>query len=197
MLEYLAELDKTLFLFFNVQIANAVTDIVMPIVTSDMVLRFAYATALMLLLWKGDKWTRWLVLFSVLALAITDQATSHWLKPIFTRPRPCHTLSIDAFRLLVPCGAGHSMPSSHAANAFGQALLFGLAFRHTRWWLAGIAGVIALSRVFVGVHYPGDILVGSIVGAVLGIVVYLAYGRGMNYVQKKRPPTGAGGLKQL
>lgn len=63
------------------------------------------------------------------------------------------------------------MPSAHAANAFGQALLFVLTVPATRYYLIITASLIALSRVFVGVHYPGDILVGSVLGALVGWVV--------------------------
>lgn len=197
MLEYLAGLDRAIFLFLNAELANGVTDLLMPIVTSDHLLRAAYAFAAIMLLWKGDRRTRWLVLFSALTLAITDQTASHWLKPLFVRPRPCHTIPIDELRLLVTCGAGYSMPSSHAANAFGQAILFGLAFPRARWWLVGLAVTIAFSRVFVGVHYPGDILVGSIVGALVGLALSYAHRRTMRFIAKKHPSTGAEGLKQL
>ena len=197
MFEYLANLDRATFLFLNMQAANPVTDLIMPLVTSDAILRFVYVVAAFWLLWKGDRETRWLVLFSALTLAITDQASSHWLKPIFVRPRPCHTLPIETLRLLVDCGAGYSMPSSHAANAFGQAVLFGLAFHRARWWLFGSAVIIAISRVFVGVHYPGDVLVGSIIGALSGFLVFLGYHWAMRMIEKKHPPTGAGGMKQL
>ncbi|PWB74678.1 phosphatase PAP2 family protein [candidate division GN15 bacterium] len=197
MLEYLAGLDRTIFLFINVHLANPVTDLFMPLVTSDDLLRIAYAAAALLLLWKGDRRTRWLVLFSALTLAVTDQLSAAWLKPFFARPRPCHIIPIDTMRLLVNCGSGYSMPSSHAANAFGQAILFGLAFPRTRWWLAGIAAIIALSRIFVGVHYPGDILVGTAIGILAGVAVMFAYRRSMLLVEKKYPPTGAEGHKQL
>jgi len=197
MLDYLAGLDRTIFLFVNVHLANAVTDVVMPLVTSDTLLRVAYLVVALALLWKGDRRTRWLVLFSALTLAVTDQLSAGWLKPLFARPRPCHTLPIDSFRLLVTCGSGYSMPSSHAANAFGQAILFGLAFPRARWWLFGLAVVIASSRVFVGVHYPGDILVGSLVGCLSGLALSYAHCRTMILVEQKRPPTDAGGFKQL
>jgi undecaprenyl-diphosphatase len=62
------------------------------------------------------------------------------------------------------------MPSSHAANAFGQAVLFSVTYRRWAWPLLVFAALVALSRVFVGVHYPFDILVGSIIGAVVGYI---------------------------
>jgi undecaprenyl-diphosphatase len=63
------------------------------------------------------------------------------------------------------------MPSSHAANAFGQAILFGLLYRSVRWPLLALAALIAVSRVFVGVHYPADVLVGALLGALVALIV--------------------------
>jgi len=67
------------------------------------------------------------------------------------------------------------MPSSHAANAFGQAILFALQLPRLRTILLACAATIAVSRVFVGVHYPGDILVGSLLGVIIGWLVSLGY----------------------
>lgn len=173
MLEWLNQIDTALFRFFNGMLANPVTDLVMPIVTNDNLLRGMFAVAVILLLWKGDSRYRWLVLFAGLTVLITDQMSSHVLKPLLARPRPCHTL-ID-IRLLVPCGGGLSLPSSHAANAFGQAALFGLAWPKGKWWLVGAASVIALSRIFVGVHYPFDILGGAVVGLLCGGLVFICF----------------------
>ncbi|RKX28322.1 MAG: phosphatase PAP2 family protein [Candidatus Zixiibacteriota bacterium] len=172
MLELLNSIDTTLFLFFNVTLSNPMTDVIMPIITSDMLLRILYGLAMIGLLWKGDARLRWLVLFSGFALLVADQTASHFLKPLIARPRPCHIMS--NINLLVNCGAGFALPSSHATNAFAQAALFSLAIKNTRWYLWAFASLIALSRVFVGVHYPFDILGGAIVGTVAGVAV--AYG---------------------
>jgi len=166
MIEWLEHIDRALFMFINVSLGNPVTDVIMPVVTSDAFLQVLYALALMLILWRGDARLRWTVMVSVFVLVLTDQTASHLLKPWIGRIRPCHVL--DGINLLVGCGGGKAMPSSHAANAFGQALLFGWLYRRVRWWLVGFAAVVALSRVFVGVHYPGDILVGAVVGGVIG-----------------------------
>lgn len=166
MIEWLGHIDRALFLFINARLANPVTDVTMPIVTSDHFLRALYVFALILILWRGAARLRWTVLVSVFVLILTDQTASHLLKPWIGRMRPCHVL--DGINLLVGCGGGKAMPSSHAANAFGQAVLFGWLYRPVRWWLVGFAVVVALSRVFVGVHYPGDILVGAFVGSVIG-----------------------------
>jgi undecaprenyl-diphosphatase len=128
-----------------------------------------------------------MALFSILVLALTDQASAGLLKPLIGRLRPCHVL--ENVHLLVGCGGGKSMPSSHAANAFGQALLFGLPYRKARWPLITFAAVVALSRVFVGVHYPGDILAGAIIGGAIGagvsvLVTRFRFGAGSRKIQE-------------
>jgi undecaprenyl-diphosphatase len=106
---------------------------------------------------------------------LTDQVSSIFLKDWIGRIRPCATLS--GVHLLVACGAGKSMPSSHAANCFGQAALFGLLYVQARWPLVIFASLVALSRVFVGVHYPGDVLVGTMVGLMIGLIVAWVFRR--------------------
>ncbi len=169
MLEALQSCDLWFFMFINMTISNVVTDFIMPIVTSDMLLRIAYALSMFSLLIFGSKRTKWLVLTSLFALLLADQISSHLLKPLIERPRPCHTLS--HINLLVNCGAGWSMPSSHSANAFAQAILFAVTIPRTKIWLLPLATLIAISRVFVGVHYPLDVIVGSILGGVIGWIV--------------------------
>ena len=171
MAEFLAHLDQQLFHLINVSWANPVTDLVMPILTSDWVLRIGYALIMITILWRGTKEKRWLVLFSLIVLAATDLVVNSWLKPTFERIRPCHTLT--DIHLLVNCGAGFSMPSSHAANSFGQAVFWGLIARRWQWPLLILALLIALSRVFVGVHYPADITIGALIGTTIGLVVQL------------------------
>lgn len=169
MAEFLIELDKVVFLLLNVQLANPVFDAIMPIVTSGDLLRVLYALAMVLLLWRGDSRMRWLVLGSVVVLVMTDQLAASVFKPMFDRLRPCHVM--DNINLLVGCGGGKAMPSAHAANAFGQAILFGCFYRQVRWYLLFFASLIAASRVFVGVHYPGDVLGGAILGAICAMIV--------------------------
>ena len=162
----LNHIDQAIFLFINVKMASPVTDYLMPVITSDMLLRVLYGLAMVLLLWKGSTRLRWMVLFSLVVLLLTDQVSAHYLKHWIARPRPCHTLT--NIHLLVGCGGGFSMPSSHAANSFGQAAFFALLVSRYRWHLFTFASLIAISRVFVGVHYPFDVIVGSAIGCLLG-----------------------------
>ena len=173
MLEWLAEIDTILFLFFNVTLSNPVTNFLMPVITSDNLLRVGYGSAMILILWKGDVRLRWLVLFSILTLTATDQLASHFFKPLIERARPCQIM--ENINLLVNCGAGFAMPSSHAANAFGQAAIFGLLLKKSRLPLIALASVVAFSRVFVGVHFVGDILAGALLGIFAGMILMLLF----------------------
>lgn len=166
MLEYLTGIDRTLFLFINVYLANPVTDFIMPVVTSDTLLRVIYGAGIAILLWRGDRRLRWLSLFSAVVLLLTDQVSSNLLKDLIARPRPC--LELSQIHLLVDCGVGFSMPSSHAANLFGQAVLFSYHVRAARWYLVLFASLVGLSRIFVGVHYPFDVLAGVMLGFLVG-----------------------------
>lgn len=169
MLEFLAGLDRTLFVFINSTLANPVTDLLMPAITSDMLLRVLYGLAMALMLWKGKKEHRIMVVYSMIVLVISDQLCSSFLKPLFARPRPCHIMT--ELNLLIPCGGGLSMPSSHAANALAQAAFFAIRVPAIKVHLYTFASLVAVSRVFVGVHYPGDIIAGCALGLIIGIGV--------------------------
>jgi len=171
MLEFLAELDKVLFILINSLLANPVTNTIMPIITNDRILRAVFLVILLGLLWKGDRKQRWLILFAGITMVLTDQAAAGLLKPLIARVRPCQIFDADDINLLVGCGSGFSMPSAHAANTFGLAALLSGYIRWARWPLYIFALLVALSRVFVGVHYPGDILVGALIGYLIGKLV--------------------------
>jgi undecaprenyl-diphosphatase len=170
MLELLDQIDKTVFVWLNSGLANPLFDLVMPVVTSDDLLRLLYGLAMVAVLWKGDARLRWLILFSGLTLALSDQLAANYLKHAIERPRPCHVL--ENVNLLVGCGGGYALPSAHAANSFGQAFLWSLAVRQVTWQLYAFAALVAISRVFVGVHYLFDILAGAAVGALAGWILY-------------------------
>lgn len=119
----------------------------------------------------------WKVLLLIAALVTaTDQFTSGLMKPYFERLRPCHNPDIACtLDLITGCGGKFGFASSHAANTFGVATLLALLWRRQYPWAQGLwlwALLVSYSRVYVGVHYPGDILVGAVVGALFGSVTY-------------------------
>ena len=103
------------------------------------------------------------------------------MKPFFERLRPCHNPSIASLVHLVEgCGGKYGFASSHAANAFGLATacwLFLRSWSHYFIWGFLWAVVVSYSRIYMGVHYPLDILVGAFIGVVLAWLVYQSYQR--------------------
>lgn len=123
-------------------------------------------------------------LYFVLAVALTigiaDQISSEVIKKNIVRLRPCNDVAIkDQVQLLVPCGSGYSFTSSHAANHFAIAtfiaLTLGQIFRWMRWPLFLWAASIAYGQVYVGVHYPLDVLCGGLLGALVGWAIAKLY----------------------
>ncbi len=96
------------------------------------------------------------------------------LKHYFERVRPCNELS--NIRLLVGCGKSFSMPSNHATNVFAFTIPFFIMLKNRlRYILITIAGIVGFSRIYVGVHYPSDVVVGALVGSGLSLVVIGLY----------------------
>jgi undecaprenyl-diphosphatase len=112
------------------------------------------------------------------AILLTDRITSGFMKPFFERLRPSREPSLEGLVHLVKDSAGKiytggkfGFASSHAANTFATAIFFWLVFRHRyRWmWVLFVwAFVMTYTRIYLGAHYPGDILVGLLIGLACG-----------------------------
>jgi undecaprenyl-diphosphatase len=146
-----------------------------------------------ILIYLGYKYKRkFFIILIIIALAITlsDQA-SVIIKNITQRLRPCHEPVLTGLVHLVhgECGGLYSFVSSHATNSFNIALL-SLLFIKKRWYTIGIiiwALVIGYSRSYLGVHYPGDVLCGSILGAIIGWGMYNLYVLTDNKILQYKP----------
>lgn len=116
-----------------------------------------------------------MLVFFIMTFAIADSTSSSLIKPEVMRIRPCNDVVFkDQIKLRVRCGSGYSFPSSHATNHFALGM-FLLVIFYKRWkpiiWLSlGWAASISYAQIYVGVHYPIDILAGAILGSIIGIV---------------------------
>jgi len=174
--EVLYGIDVAVFRFLNQTIANPVFDLLMPFLTDlnkQPIILFLVGAGLIALAVKGGVMGRTTVILLILTILLSDQLNSSVIKHLFTRIRPCHVL--NDVHLLVGCGSGYSFPSSHAVNNVAAATVLSYFYRKWLWAFMTFAGVVAFSRVSVGVHYPFDILAGAVLGVVIGVLVLFGY----------------------
>ena len=174
MAEALFDLDKSVFYFLNHSIQNSFFDVLMPFITrtDTLYFRLFFGAIWLGLVIAGGKTGRTVALLLIPLVLVSDQLSSSVIKHLVGRLRPCVTL--PDVRLLVPCGSGLSFPSSHAVNSFAAAGLFSYFCRKWTWAFFTYAFLEALSRPYVGVHYPSDVLGGAAIGIIVYfVVIYL------------------------
>ena len=182
-------LDQQLLLFLN-SLNSQFFDQVMHAISGKLIWVPLY---LAILVYLGVKYRRKfliILIFIILAATFADQA-SVLIKNLIHRLRPCHEPGVmESVHLFNgECGGLYSFVSSHATNSFNVALL-SLMFIKRKWYSISIviwALVVGYSRIYLGVHYPGDVLCGSLLGAFIGWGMYQLYVLTDNILLKDKP----------
>lgn len=179
MLEILNSIDTELYLFFN-GMHNPFFDRLMMMVTGKFIWIPMYATVLFVLFRNfKPKQAIMLALTLILAVAFADQICASLLRPIFGRLRPSNPDNpLSEFAVLVNGyrGGKYGFPSCHAANSFALASFMVCVVKSTRFriFIISWAVINSYSRLYLGVHYPFDLMVGAILGTLISYSLYCA-----------------------
>ena len=172
MIDFLYNIDVAVFYFLNGTISNPLFDNFFPYITNVKNWNLVYFIFWLLLIIKGGRIGKISAIGIILVVALSDQISSHFLKQIFERVRPCNVL--PDVNILIGCTKSYSMPSSHAVNNFAAAIYFSKLFPKFKVTFIIIAVLMALSRPIVGVHYFSDIAVGAMIGMIIGYLMSIA-----------------------
>ncbi len=167
-------IDKIIFLIIHNDSDHKVLDSIIPIFRNANTWIPLYIFILYFSIKVGNVKAWQFILFTILTFAASDIISAAVLKPMFARLRPCHDPELRSLiRNIIPCGGLYSLPSSHAANHFALACFWYRAIfimTGKKWkWLWIWASVIGYSQIYVGKHYPSDILAGAILGCLIAM----------------------------
>jgi undecaprenyl-diphosphatase len=181
MIEHLVDLDKKVFLALN-HFAAPWMDPVMRFLSGEIPW-ILFFMGFIYLIWEKTwdvhrKRFIYVIVSLLIVYALTDATSVHLFKEIVMRLRPCHEPSLEGQLRLVAhrCGGSYGFVSSHAANSFGLALFSALVLKR-RWFTIAVmawAILVSYSRIYVGVHYHGDVICGGLLGMAVAYPFYLA-----------------------
>ncbi len=183
----LVQIDVWLFHLINVDWQNDWLDQLMPIWRNKYFWGplYLFLISFVLINYPKKGWI-WLLAL-MLCITLGDTVSSKIIKKSVKRLRPCHSTNFQPdYHLGVVCGSGYSFPSSHATNHFAVALFIiltlGTSFKWIRIPLFLWAASIAYGQVYVGVHYPFDVLFGTLLGIGIGTLVAFLF---LSYLKKR------------
>jgi undecaprenyl-diphosphatase len=179
-------IDTYLLLLVNRSAANASFDILMPALSLRgylLVIPFLLAMLARASVKINESGKSYLVT-AIWAILIACCAAwlagfvEDWMKEAVARIRPCR--AIEGIRLILPCPQSYSMPSGHTISSFAFAvplfyLTSGYIHAAARWYPLALATMIAFSRIYLGVHYPTDVMTGAVLGSVIGLSLAMVY----------------------
>jgi undecaprenyl-diphosphatase len=164
---WLAGVDEALFFWINHDLANSFFDGLMPLISSKRLLPVGFLMVALFALRMGRRGLPAIICLAAI-IGLGEGLVLSPLKDWFGRPRPPVTL--DGVRLIVGLGGSGSMPSAHAANWFCATTVLALFYRPSLFFTLPLAVLVSFSRVYNGVHYPADVVVGGMLGAAYGYV---------------------------
>lgn len=179
----LINLDEKLFLFLN-SLHNNVFDFLMWHISGKWIWIPLYLFILYAIIKRFGKKSIYIIIAFIILIVAADQI-SVFIKNNVQRLRPSQNPDFEGLMHIINNyrGGKYGFVSSHAANCFGLATFLSLLF-HRKWITISIflwAGLVAYSRIYLGVHYPGDIIAGALLGIIIAVIVFYS----MQYIEKR------------
>ena len=173
MLNQIMQWDHQLFYAINTGLGNAFFDVLMPILRNRYTWIPLYVFLVVFFLRSYKLNGLFLTLTLIAVFAFADFTSASIIKKMVKRPRPCNEPTfVQEVKMRVDCGSGYSFPSTHATDHFAIALflicIFYKKYKFVIPVLLTWAFSIAFAQVYVGVHFPTDVLCGAIYGAIIG-----------------------------
>ena len=160
---WLDQIDRSILYFINDTLSNQIFDLFFTTITNEHLWAIPVLIGLMALIVRGGKRGKIAAVLVLIAASATDKTVVEIIKPAIGRLRPSHALG-DTINLLVPKGGRYGFVSAHAANIFAGTTVLSYFYEQWKKPLLFLAFSVAVSRVYVGVHYPGDVLFGGLFG---------------------------------
>ncbi len=181
-MESLINSDLQLFHLINQIWVSPWADTFFSFVRNQYVWGPLYTFLISYLIFNFKKRGLYFILMIIVTVVASNWISSDLIKKNVKRLRPCNQVTLENHRrVLVHCGNGYSFTSSHATNHFSISIFIILAgasfLGRVRYLFLIWAGCIAYAQVYVGVHFPLDVLVGSLIGCLVGWLTYLSYQR--------------------
>jgi len=182
-MDFLYSIDLAIFYFLNHTISTGFLDKFFSIITDVNKWYIAYLILAGIAFFKGGRRGKIVVIGLIIMITVTDQTGYRILKEIIMRVRPCNALS-DVITP-VGCAGGYSFPSNHALNNFAAAIFLMRLYPNYKWIFIIVAILISISRIYLGVHYPSDVIGGTLIGSAFGYLFSVAALKVDNYFSNK------------
>src|SRR3989442_1745091 len=167
----LQSLDVALFRLINLTLRNPFFDRWMPFFSGNSLFVPLVIALAAILVWKAGTRGRFCVVMIVLVICLGDPLIVNAVKHAVGRPRPFKVIAETHVPDRIGKTDSFSMPSGHSANWFSAATVFFIYFRRSLWFMLPLAATVGFSRIYNGVHYPSDVLVGALLGVGYGLAL--------------------------
>ena len=179
-MDTISHIDQVVFYWINNKMGNLLFDYFFIFIRNKYVWLPLYIFIISFLIFNFKKKGLLILTIAFLTVGISDFISSGVIKPAIARIRPCNTQN-NSIKIIkrVNCGSGYSFPSSHATNHFALGIFFFLIFSIINRRIASLfpiwAFLISFAQIYVGVHYPSDVLAGALLGSITGYLMYRIY----------------------